>query len=61
MYFRPGEATPSALPMYLQRVPPATEASEARKRLGFASRKLVVIGHSLGKCTTCQCTLLPPS
>ncbi|KAI9463967.1 Alpha/Beta hydrolase protein [Lactarius psammicola] len=49
LHFLPEEATPSALSTYLPRVPP--EASEARKRLGFASRKLVVVGHSLGGCT----------
>ncbi|KAH9053618.1 Alpha/Beta hydrolase protein [Lactarius vividus] len=48
LHFLPEEVTYSRLPTNLPRVPP--EASEARKRLGFASRKLVVIGHSLGGC-----------
>ncbi|KAH8986942.1 alpha beta-hydrolase [Lactarius hatsudake] len=46
LHFLPEEVTHSGLPTNLPRVPP--EASEARKRLGFANRKLVVIGHSLG-------------
>ncbi|KAH9030508.1 alpha beta-hydrolase [Lactarius pseudohatsudake] len=46
LHFLPEEVTHSGLPTNLPRVPPG--ASEARKRLGFACRKLVVIGHSLG-------------
>jgi len=49
LHFLPEEATSSVLPTYLPRVP--LRASEARKRLGFARRKLVVVGHSLGGCT----------
>ncbi|KAI9438201.1 Alpha/Beta hydrolase protein [Lactarius indigo] len=48
LHFLPEEVTPSTLPTNLPRV--STEASEARKRLGFANRKLVVVGHSLGGC-----------
>jgi len=48
LHFLPEQATPSALPTYLSRVPP--EASETRKRLGLAGRKLVVVGHSFGGC-----------
>lgn len=48
LHFLPEEATPPALPTHLLRVP--AEASKARKRFGFASRKLVVVGHSLGGC-----------
>jgi hypothetical protein len=57
LHFLPEEATPSALPIHLPRVPP--EASEARKRLGLASRELVIVGHSLGGCAACA--MLPPS
>jgi len=49
LHFLPEEATPLVLPTYLPRVP--LEASEARKRLGLAHRKLFVVGHSLGGCT----------
>lgn len=49
LHFLPEEATPLVLPTNLPRVP--LETSEARKRLGLARRKLVVVGHSLGGCS----------
>ena len=57
LHFLPEEATPSALPIHLPRIPP--EASDARKRLGLTSRELVIVGHSLGGCAACA--MLPPS
>jgi hypothetical protein len=57
LHFLPEEATPLVLPTNLPRVP--LETSEARKRLGLARRKLVVVGHSLGGCSAC--VLFTPS
>lgn len=49
LHFLPETVTPSALPTYLPRVP--LEVSEAREKHGFATRELVVIGHSFGGCS----------
>jgi hypothetical protein len=48
LHFLPEEPTPSALPTCLQRVP--LEISEAREKRGFATRKLIAVGHSFGGC-----------
>ncbi|GBE82655.1 alpha/beta-hydrolase [Sparassis crispa] len=56
--YLPSSASPSALPIHLERLP--DHVSDVRKVHGFDERTMVVVGHSLGGCTTSLAALNCP-
>lgn len=50
LHYLPENVKESALPMRLERLP--ASMAKARKEHGYPTRKLVVVGHSFGGCTS---------